>query len=480
MTFVRSSIWSLSTVANPWHPVVLAYAKAVKMMQSRPLNDPTSWRYQAAIHGLAATAPPPGAPWNSCQHSTWYFLPWHRMYLATFEEIVRAAVIADGGPADWALPYWDYSGPAPANTLPLAFRSPTLPDNTPNPLFVAQRRGGSGANSINGGAQINPVNTSSTAAMASTVFTTPSSGFPVRFGGPATGFAHFGPAPGLIENQPHNIMHVVIGGTGGLMTDPDTAALDPIFWLHHANIDRLWEMWRVDGGANPTPLTWRRRTFRLRNSAGAIVKMRPESVVDTVGQLDYTYDSIPVVALPAGDPVAMTRSPRPKMIGRSDARVQLGRAGAQSTVAVDPIAGTTAAASASGGDQRRVILELADIEGTANPGVVYGVYVNLPAARNDGSDRGRDEATLELHRVGLVSLFGIEHSTAAGSPNPQPLRYRFDITDVVDLLRVTGDVTELSVELLPLDPDDVDDDAAASAAAARPAVTVGTIAVHTG
>ncbi len=466
----------MSTVANPWHPVVLAYAKAVKTLQSRPLSDPTSWRYQAAIHGLAATTPPPGAPWNSCQHSTWYFLPWHRMYLATFEEIVRAAVIANGGPADWALPYWDYSGPSPANTLPAAFRRPTLPDNTTNPLFVAQRRGGTGANSINNGAQINPVNTSSTTAMTSTVFTTPSSGFPVGFGGPATGFAHFGPAPGLLENQPHNIMHVVIGGTGGLMTDPDTAALDPIFWLHHANIDRLWETWRVNGGTNPTPLTWRRRTFRLRTATGMIVKMRPENVVDTVAQLDYTYDSIPAVAaLPPGGPAAMTRRPRPKMIGRSDTRVQLGRGGAQTIVALDPTAGTTTAAAAagSGGSDRRVILELADIEGAANPGVVYGVYVNLPVDRN--------EATLESHRVGLVSLFGIEHSTAAGSPAPQPLRYRFDITDVVDRFRVTGDVTELNVELLPLDPDNPDDsDDDATAAAAVAPVSVGTIAVHTG
>jgi tyrosinase len=27
------------------------------------------------------------------------------------------------------------------------------------------------------------------------------------------------------------------------MQDPDLAALDPIFWLHHSNIDRLWEVW---------------------------------------------------------------------------------------------------------------------------------------------------------------------------------------------------------------------------------------------
>ncbi|WP_369420946.1 tyrosinase family protein [Algibacter mikhailovii] len=27
-----------------------------------------------------------------------------------------------------------------------------------------------------------------------------------------------------------------------------TAALDPIFFLHHANIDRMWDAWNITGG----------------------------------------------------------------------------------------------------------------------------------------------------------------------------------------------------------------------------------------
>lgn len=42
------------------------------------------------------------------------------------------------------------------------------------------------------------------------------------------------------------------------MGDPVTAALDPIFWLHHANIDRLWEVWLGDNAehVNPTDAKW--------------------------------------------------------------------------------------------------------------------------------------------------------------------------------------------------------------------------------
>jgi len=35
-----------------WDPTLLWYAKAVGEMKNRPLADPTSWKYLAAIHGF--------------------------------------------------------------------------------------------------------------------------------------------------------------------------------------------------------------------------------------------------------------------------------------------------------------------------------------------------------------------------------------------------------------------------------------------
>jgi hypothetical protein len=48
----------------------------------------------------------------------------------------------------------------------------------------------------------------------------------------------------LLEEEPHNLVHGNIGGGTGLMRSTTVAGRDPIFWLHHANIDRLWEVWR--------------------------------------------------------------------------------------------------------------------------------------------------------------------------------------------------------------------------------------------
>ena len=66
-----------------------------------------------------------GRFWRACQHNSWFFLPWHRMYLHFFEKIVLGHVIRLGGPEDWALPYWNYSAPPETNMLvPLPFRDP--------------------------------------------------------------------------------------------------------------------------------------------------------------------------------------------------------------------------------------------------------------------------------------------------------------------------------------------------------------------
>ncbi|CAE6536748.1 unnamed protein product [Rhizoctonia solani] len=42
--------------------------------------------------------------------------------------------------------------------------------------------------------------------------------------------------------QPHNLIHVIVGGIGH-MSDSDTASYDPIFYLHHCNVDRLLAFW---------------------------------------------------------------------------------------------------------------------------------------------------------------------------------------------------------------------------------------------
>jgi tyrosinase len=383
------------------------------------------------------------------------------MYLHHFEEIVRAAVIAQGGPQDWTLPYWNYERSAQAAKIPPAFTATKLPDGSPNPLRVANRRP-----AVNSGVQMPAEFASSTDAMDDDHFITPVDGTAGGFGGPQTDFHHgFDGSKGDLELQPHDIVH---GWVAGLMNNPDTAALDPIFWLHHANIDRLWETWRITVGADPTDSKWLKKKFKLRDKSGASVEMAVSDVVDTK-MLNYTYDKLPAVphvaavAAQRKEGVPMPSRRTVKTIAQHDKPVQLGREGASAELAVGALPPIPAAAVA--GEEPRFYLRLADITGVNNPDIIYGVYVNLPD--------GADDATRKKHRVGLVSFFGIEHTTSEGSKDPKPLSYSFDVTDVVGALTAGGELNRLRVSLLPMEGTE---EASGPAAIAAPPISVGTVA----
>ena len=42
---------------------------------------------------------------------------------------------------------------------------------------------------------------------------------------------------------PHNNVHDIIGGSGGNMSEVSISAYDPLFWLHHCNVDRFFYNW---------------------------------------------------------------------------------------------------------------------------------------------------------------------------------------------------------------------------------------------
>src|SRR4030095_6176657 len=136
----------------------------------------------------------------------WYFLPWHRGYLHAFEAIVGAAVEALGGPDDWALPYWNYFSSDPSRgQMHAAFTDPELPDGSDNALALPPR-------------DSTDLDLSQIDLDAMTVRRYTSASGTLGFGGGMTAFSHFGGLTGALESDPHNQVHVMIGG---FMRDPD-------------------------------------------------------------------------------------------------------------------------------------------------------------------------------------------------------------------------------------------------------------------
>lgn len=238
------------------------YAKGVAVMKSKPIADPTSWWFYAAIHGqyltdyFGSASAPTNYPnwtkidsipvsanlgslpfqnqidlfWNQCQHGTWFFAPWHRGYLAALENILRDIIVTLVGPSEWALPYWNYLNQSKTyseNKIPPAFTLLTLPDGTDNPLYVPERYGPEGdsnvylvvgpglTTAINDECQWDKIYSSSSNPQEDPSTPPDQPGvniFGENWGGAQTGFSHNNGGFGDLEMNPHNFTHSIVGG----------------------------------------------------------------------------------------------------------------------------------------------------------------------------------------------------------------------------------------------------------------------------
>jgi hypothetical protein len=64
----------------------------------------------------------------------------------------------------------------------------------------------------------------------------------------ASSYEHFSSNVNLLTDYipleiPHNNLHDIIGGINGNMSDITISAFDPVFWLHHCNMDRYFYTW---------------------------------------------------------------------------------------------------------------------------------------------------------------------------------------------------------------------------------------------
>jgi tyrosinase len=241
--------------------------------------------------------------------------------------------------------------------------------------------------------------------LTETIFTaTSSGGGDPGFGGPQTGFQHNPAAFGAIENVPHNVIHVDVGGStpvDGWMIDPDTAALDPIFWLHHSNIDRLWSVWNRMSPSNtdPTSKFWLTKLpFEFHNATGAVVSMMPSQVLDTTTSIfSYDYEdtsdplappvatlveSVPVESVPTRSLVVQPQA-IPEMVGASEAALTLTDSVQTTTFPIaaptGPAApeGMTESVGAPAAPPKKSYLNIEHVTGE-KARTTYDVYVNLP------------------------------------------------------------------------------------------------------
>jgi len=462
---IRRDVYKLAA----WDPILVWYANAITEMQTRPLNDPRSWRYQAAIHELNDDGSVPF--WDQCQHNSWFFLPWHRWYLLYFEETVIETIRQLGGPADdWALPYWNYSEDRTKNPdarkLPPAFTATTMPNGSSNPLRVNDR-----SSAANNGREVAGDAEVSLNCLKQPDFRAARAVGGINgFGGPQTGFNHGGGPVGELEATPHGTVHGAVGGASGFMSFFNTAGLDPIFWLHHANIDRLWVVWRRRDPqhVDPTEAAWLNGvSFPFHDGSGAAVTKTAGGAVDTTA-LGYEYEDVSdPIAAPAvahatmAEEEAMAEEDEriPEMVGATDEPVPLRTQPTSAEVPMTPPTGPALRSFEADEEPRRVIVTLENVRG-AGMAMNYSVYVN---------DR----------LAGVLPMFGVREATRASERHSgSGLEFRFDVTDIIR--ETNADPSNLRVRFVPLIDEEERQVALRSleSTEAEPEFQIGRVSVH--
>ncbi|MGI8743768.1 MAG: tyrosinase family protein [Bryobacteraceae bacterium] len=105
-------------------------------------------------------------------------------------------------------------------------------------------------------------------------------------------FVGAGDDSGNAQRGPHSFIHTYIKG---LLTNPRTAAADPLFYAHHANVDRFWSYWARAYVFQNDP-NWLKQTFVLLDETGEPVNVCVRDLLDEKA-LGYQYDTWPNVEL---------------------------------------------------------------------------------------------------------------------------------------------------------------------------------------
>lgn len=231
------------------------------------------WDEYVAIHQMIQEASTPdgskGVNFGHGGIGCYSFLSWHRYFLYQFEKELQRKV------PGVMLPYWDWTDPTsimtdaflgPNGTINNEVRSgyfasnaPGTPGNpTPRPAWWPASLTGWNLPSFIGfsiwsGPLKRRIQSMSvlptTAHVRESLAKTTYHAFQLLLEN-GTGL------PSTLAHGMHNRMHTWFGSAiQAQMSRPEVSPFDPIFYLHHCNIDRLWAMWQMDGHDNEYPAT---------------------------------------------------------------------------------------------------------------------------------------------------------------------------------------------------------------------------------
>lgn len=325
MTAVRRDITASTPARDRYLDGVLVLAQEPAGITTREVNDRLgpqlpgfrifggdqplmTWDLFVLWHHVAMTlTTSPRRPLRNSAHGGPVFLPWHRLFLLRLEQQLQR-VLDD---ADAGLPYWNWAadGAGPGNPADAPLWQPELLGPArgevttgaladlrvrlvgfgtqlwsvpPRPLV---RQAGADTPSLPTPADVTwALGPPSDTAYDRAPWDATTNAFRNRLEG-------WLDPTGRGEPRLHNQVHVWVGGD----MSPGTSPNDPVFYLHHANVDRLWETWMTRHGRAYQPRQADPQApvgHRLEDSMAALLgaPLRPSEVLDPTPW--YRYDSL--------------------------------------------------------------------------------------------------------------------------------------------------------------------------------------------
>ena len=381
--------------------------------QIQYLNSNGLGQYDSYYSGIVDQTPPDAeaaAVWATCQHSyrdqnnNWVhanFWGWHRMYPYYFERVLRWAAEDE----TLRLPYWDYTNPA-QTALPVQFRHP-------GSVLYDQKR----SPQVNQGTPLDPDTTDINPVLLEPDYIS----------------AEF-----LLERGVHGHVHceTAVQCPVAHMGDVPVAGNDPIFYEHHANIDRIWACWQKAHPPVAPGASWETQEFSFPDETGAL-QTKPVSDFLSTETLGYVYDHEDNCARPSTLQATSMTMAFSQESGEVEKRFpQL--VTSKSTVILSPSVTTvelpvtrpTLQKNLVPGPRPSTQLVLRDLSAQSPPGQLLKIYV---------ASKSRPQRKLFVAAVSWFNDFGHDRR----GPSTQNLSY--DVTAQLRSLGVTNGTAGITV-----------------------------------
>nr|CAH10286.1 hemocyanin isoform 1 [Nucula nucleus] len=264
--------------------------KAMARLQSDKSVD--GYDAIAEYHGLPARCPRPDAAERvaCCVHGMPTFPHWHRLYMVQLED-----ALVDRG-STIGLPYWDWTKPLIG-----------LPDLISNKMYKDPQTGANTDNPFHHGSVAFEGHVTDRDP-DSRLFEDPSYGdHTALFDGMLLALEQEDFCDFEVQFEvTHNNLHAWVGGSAKYsMSSLHYTAFDPVFYLHHSNVDRLWAMWQAlqqyrgkpyKAHCATTYTYYPLKPFAFKSPLNNNEKTQkhavPTNVYDYESELGYSFDSL--------------------------------------------------------------------------------------------------------------------------------------------------------------------------------------------